>query len=135
MFRLCMIGAVALAVSAPLPFLAGTASAQPGYYNSDEDIVVTGPQRHRVGRSAIGAPIDEYIAQSVVQISDLNLRTASGRRELNYRMMAAARDACDQIDEEIGLNATAEPSDSECRSIAVRRAQWQVDRAIDLAYR
>jgi UrcA family protein len=135
MFRQCVRGALALALAAPLPFLSGTASAQPGYYNSDEDIIVTGPQRHRVGRSAIGAPIDEYTAQSVVQVNDLNLRTASGRRELHYRVMAAARDACDQIDDEIGASSTAEPSDADCRMIAAQRAQWQVDRAIDLAYR
>jgi UrcA family protein len=141
MSRFIMVGAFALAASAALPV--GPALAQsydddyapPSTYNDydSSSIIVTAPHSYRVGRSEDGAPIELREASQAVSYSDLDLRTHAGRDELYSRVDAAARDACAALDDAYGIADPALTDPSDCRGDAVRRAQDQVDNAIDYA--
>jgi UrcA family protein len=129
-----ILGAVALAATS-LPL--APAAAQSDYYGYDSSsssaITVTGPHSRRVGRSASGAPIVMHEAAQTVDYSDLDLRTSMDRERLNFRIDVAAHEACAVLDDAFptGLDTMPEPRD--CRADAVRRAQAQVDDAVDRA--
>jgi UrcA family protein len=126
---LCAAAAAGLALAAPtLP-----AHAQPydrgyGYdYDSyqtgpDDDITVTGrPYEER--DPATGGYYERVTTSRVVSYADLDLNSRWGVRELHARVVRAARDACDELDNDPML-VTA-PDDPPCVSTAVRRAMYQ----------
>jgi UrcA family protein len=144
-----IMSAVAFAATA-LPL--APAVAQPddyyGSYDSHDNsppITVTGPHQRTVGRSASGAPIRESEASMTVasgapireseasmtvDYSDLDLRSSLGRDLLNTRVDAAARDACNALDDAFGVADPALTEPADCRADARRRAQGQVREAI-----
>jgi UrcA family protein len=136
-----LVGAFALAASTALPLAPAVAQsydddyAPPAAYNDydSSDIVVTAPHSYRVGRGEDGAPIYLREASQAVDYSDLDLRTRWGRDELYSRVDAAARDACAALDDAYGVADPSLTDPSDCRADAKRRAQDQVDNAIDYA--
>jgi len=123
-------GAFALAAALPL----APAVAQPdAYYSStDSSITVTAPRIRHEGRSAIGAPIRTVETDSVVYTGDLDLPRRADRRLLDMRVEAAASEACDFLDQHYPTD-TPLTTPRECRSDAVRSAQYQVRDAIERA--
>jgi UrcA family protein len=95
-------GVMGLAAGAfSLGLAAVPAHAQDSYYDNGDsttvdDLTVTAP-RH-VGRSAIGADIDEVTASRVVDYRDLDVGTDWGAHELKARIQRAAASACDELD-------------------------------------
>lgn len=123
---LCAAAAAGLAIAAP----AMPAHAQPYYgydngYNgydsgaSDDITVYASPW---AGRSPTGAPYEVVRASRVVSYADLDLNTRWGADELRARVVRAARDACDELENGIAITA---PDDPPCVSRAVRRALYQ----------
>jgi len=116
------IGAAAAGAAAALAVTAVPAAAQNTYYDpyypgytTTEEMTVYAPRV--VGRSRIGAPIREVSTSRVVRISDLDLGTDWGVRELRYRVQRAARDACEELDARFPITAEDSP---DCYSTAVR---------------
>jgi UrcA family protein len=133
MSRLLLLGAVALASTAlPLAPVAAQ-SGDYGYDSSSSAIIVTGPHSRRVGRSSSGAPIIEREAVMTVDYSDLDLSTAMDRDRLYMRVDAAARNACDELDDAFGVADPALSEPADCRADAVHRARGQVRDAIERA--
>jgi UrcA family protein len=133
MSRLLMFGAIALATTA-LPLAPATAQSDYGYDSDSSSITVTAPHSRRVGRSASGAPIVEHEAAQTVDYSDLDLRTATDRERLRFRVDVAAYQACQALDDIApsgGFDSMMEPRD--CHADAMRRAQGQVRAVIDSA--
>lgn len=122
-------GGLALALTVGAGMFIGTPSAfaqsEPG------TITVIAPRTiNTVGRSAIGAPIQDISMSRAVSYTDLDLRTPAGQGELANRITVAARDACDQLDREYP-NGT--PDRATCVQKARASAQGQIDRAIAVA--
>jgi len=84
-------------------------------------LVVEAPGRHQE-RSVTGAPIVWARATRVVDMSDLDLSTRGGVRELRGRVERAASDACDSLNRLPGLVPMDDPSDVDCFHRAVDRA-------------
>ena len=78
----------------------GSAVAQ-SYANMTEELTVTGAhvQERTVGRSEIGAPIDELSLSRTVDFSDLNLSRPGDAQMLDQRIQQAASTACSQLDQ------------------------------------
>lgn len=128
MSRLIMAGAFALAASIPL----APAIAQSGNDSSLEpSITVTAPHMRTTGRTSSGAPIRTVETNSHVYIGDLNLRTRAGRDELDYRVDAAAREACGFLDQHYGSMDDPPSMSRNCREDAVKMSQYQVRDAIE----
>lgn len=133
--RSILFGAVAtalVATSAPLmPVMAADPYGTPYSAAAPDDraaITVLAP-RVRRDRSSGPIPTETISTQAVVYIDDLDLRTASGRDELDMRVRSAAREACDWLDE---VYPMSEPvGSSSCESDAIKTAQRQVDDAIN----
>ncbi len=93
-----------LAFAAAGALLAGSAARAQPYDDYDYDsgpstvgeLTVTAP--YTVGRSAIGAPIQEVRASRIVEFRDLDLDTAWGAHALRARIRYAARSACEELD-------------------------------------
>jgi UrcA family protein len=120
---LCAAAAAGLALAAPgLP-------AQAQAYDYDQ--YQTGPYGEvtitalpRAGRDPYtGAPYELVRTSRVVSYADLNLNSRWDVRELRARVVRAARDACDELENSIAISA---PDDPPCVSTAVRRAMYQV---------
>lgn len=89
-----------------------------------ETITVTGSRavsQREGGRSTIGAPIRDVSLSYAISIADLDLTTVAGQLELQRRVTAAARAACDELDD-MALGNPTSPDDATC-----------VDRAFDEA--
>ncbi len=95
---------------------AATSSYDDSRYVDEEGLTVTAP-RH-IGRSAIGADIDEVSASRTVRYDDLDVDTGYGAHVLKVRIERAARDACDQLDRDYPYTADSDSHD--CYSAAVR---------------
>jgi UrcA family protein len=131
-YRLALCAAVAagLALAAPgLPAQAqdyghdyGRYDNNPQYADPDGDVTVQAlPREER--DPATGAPYERVRASRLVSYADLDLNSRWGVRELKARVVHAARDACDELENGIAINA---PDDTPCVSTAVRRAMYQV---------
>jgi UrcA family protein len=131
---LCAAAAAGLALAAPgLPAHAqdyghdygnndGRYDNGPQYVDQDRDVTVQAlPREER--DPATGAPYERVYASRVVSYADLDLNSRWGVRELRARVVSAARDACDALDNGIAINA---PDDPPCVSRAVERAMYQV---------
>jgi UrcA family protein len=85
--------------------LTGTAAAQNSNGQQDKDnqlpqITVQAThevQRKQVGMSYTGIPIEEVSLSRHVGIRDLDLKTPAGKAELDKRIKAVAKEACNQI--------------------------------------
>ena len=128
---LCAAAAAGLALAAPgLPAQAQDYGHDYGYghaYDSyqtgpDDDITVTAlPRAER--DPATGGYYDRVTTSRVVSYADLDLNSRWGVHELRARVVRAARDASDELDNSIAINA---PDDPPCVSTAVHRAMYQV---------
>jgi UrcA family protein len=104
----------------------------PAISQESGSITVTGPTARNSGEPADGVRQRTRLTSAVtVDFADLDLRTEYGRWVLDQRLRIAADAACDELD------AVDPPSGmgggiaySDCRSLAMRRAEPQLRRAI-----
>lgn len=106
----------------------------PAAADSGTAIIVTAPPMRGSGEPANGVQQRKrLVAHVAVDTSDLDLRTAYGRNRLDQRLRVAADMACDRldaIDPPAGVGAAMNPDSGDCRSLAYRRAEPQMRRAI-----
>jgi UrcA family protein len=132
-YRLALCAAVAagLALAAPgLPAQAqnygydyGRYDNGPQYVDENGDVTVQAlPREER--DPATGGLYERTYASRVVSYADLDLNSRWDVRELRARVVRAARDVCDELENDPML-VTA-PDDPPCVSTAVRRAMYQV---------
>jgi UrcA family protein len=111
-----------------LAITAALAVAASAYAAPLETIVVTGSRgltQKEVGRSTIGAPIQEISLSYTVKIADLDPKSAAGRAEIEKRVKAAAKAACDEIDR-LALGNPTSSSDAACVKKAVDDAMAEI---------
>jgi UrcA family protein len=108
---------------------AGPLHAQPvddyGYDNDASTVggvVVTAPHHERYGHN--GAPIETVSTSRVVDVSDLDLTSRWGWREMRQRITTVARQECDQLDTMYPIAADDNPP---CVRTAVRHALMSLD--------
>ena len=84
---------------------------------------VTVTPEYRPDRTYDGIPTQRVYASRVVPIDDLDLSTRWGVRELHSRVVHAASDACNQLDQQWpqGLYPI-DSSDGNCKARAIRHA-------------
>lgn len=108
--------------------LAGSAFAvHPVRAVQDDEITVMAPRsihREVVGRSAIGAPIEEISLTRRVSYAGLDLRRPSDMNELQRRIKMTANEACDQLNKLYPLDTV--PSDRDCKTDAYNSGMEQV---------
>jgi UrcA family protein len=132
--RLLLSGCAASATAALGLSFAAQAGAQtyydrPAYdqpnYDADapnvSEVVVTPSYRNE--RSENGIPTERVYASRVVHFGDLDLSTRWGVHELHARVVRAASDACNQLDNQYprGL-IPLDSNDTDCRARAIRHA-------------
>jgi UrcA family protein len=135
---LLLSGCVATAAAALGLGSVQQASAQPYYdqpppyasgYASDDAAEVGGivvSPDYRPDRTFNGIPTQRVYASRVVPIDDLDLSTGWGVRELHYRVVRAATDACDQLDRQWPLGLyPIDSNDGDCKARAIRHAMAQ----------
>jgi UrcA family protein len=83
-----------------------------------------------VGRSTIGAPIEQATLTRRVHYADLDLTTYTGAMTLKERVREAAREACRKLDDLYPLEERQAPT---CIEKAVADASRQVDGSIGRA--
>lgn len=132
MSRVNLLGAIATIAVAASPLLPVAVEAQTAASSDRAAITVTAPRARTTGRnSATGAPIQTITTQSVVYTDDLDLRTKTGRDVLDARIMAAAKEACDWLNEVYPATPLSVPATvSDCRADAIKTAQAQVKDAV-----
>lgn len=116
----------AAAASLALTLNVAPAHAQTYYDNGDDAYTTSGVTVYApriVGRSEIGAPIEETEASRVVRFDDLNLDTRWGAHVLRTRIERAANEACNELDQDYPVDAGDNPP---CRQTAVDRAMDRV---------
>ncbi|HEY2661812.1 MAG TPA: UrcA family protein [Caulobacteraceae bacterium] len=130
-------GAAALAglTLAASPALAQSSYSNDGYYQNDRasysetsgdtaDITIYAP-RHSERSSSTGAPIETVSASRVVYVGDLDLGARWGVSRAKARIVHAARDACNQLDE---TYPSSDQDTGRCVPDAVSSAMYQVQR-------
>jgi len=91
------------------------------YRDGDDEIIV---HARPLGRSSTtGAPIERVTASRVVDYRDLDPDSPWGARELHWRIEHAAREACEELDDQYPIG---EPDRSDCVSEAIRNAEHDV---------
>ena len=99
-----------------------------GYGNpSTETIEVYGP-RLRIERAPMNGPVERISFSRLVRYDDLDLRTASGARELRLRLRDTAHDICAQL--AVAYPVPEAPGTS-CFRTALQNAQLRADEAIN----
>jgi UrcA family protein len=116
---------------APAYYPPAPAYAEPG--STVGEVIVVAPYRRSERDRATGAPIERVATSRIVSYADLDLTTDRGVRELHFRVVRAAQDACDSLDRHYNV---MDAGDSECVSRAVRDAMHQapIGYASDAAY-
>ena len=94
---LAAAGALVGALATPI----SSATAQTTY-ETREEITIYGPsvQHRTIGRSSIGAPVEELSLSHGVDYSDLDLSRWDDVQILDYRIRQAAYAACDELNRE-----------------------------------
>jgi len=98
-----------------------------------EEIIVVAPRlvtREEVGRTASGSKVELISLTRRVSYADLNLATHADVMELEERIDATAKLACDQLAEMFPLS---DPNTPDCVSEAVAGAKARVDEAVAAA--
>lgn len=85
-----------------------------------------------VGRSTIGAPIEEVTLTHHVSFADLDIATHTGAVALKRRVEQTAHAACRQLEK---LYPKSGESQKTCVRHAIADATRQIDRAVDAAER
>ena len=83
-----------------------------------------------VGRTPVGAPVEEVTLTRHVAYADLDLTTYSGVTEFERRVHDAAATACKQLDELYPLTASESPA---CTKKANDAAMVEVHRIVEAA--
>lgn len=112
----------ALAVIAAL-IVAASASAGPL-----ETVTVTGSRaltEKDAGKTIEGVPLKEVSLTYRVKITDLDPSTAAGRAEIEKRVTAAAKAACEEIDR-LAMGDPTSPNDTVCVQQAVEAAMAKI---------
>ena len=94
-----------------------------------ETVIVTGSRavaEKDVGKTKLGVPIKEVSLTYRVNIADLDSNTVAGRAEIEKRVTAAAKAACDEIDR-LALGSPTSPDDAVCVKLAVEAAMKSVN--------
>jgi UrcA family protein len=107
-----------------------SAEAQEG---SSDTITVTAPrhvERTTVGRSSIGAPIEDVTVSRRVSHHDLDLKSPAGRETLNRRITEAAQAECREL---ARIYPVGRPDSRQCARIAIAGTRDAVDLAIKSA--
>lgn len=121
------LGYLGLAAAAGLALSLNVAPVHAQDYSDDsgayQESGVTVYAPRVVGRSEIGAPIEEVHASRIVYFNDLNLDTRWGAHVLRTRIERAADQACDQLDQNYPIDAGDSPP---CRQTAIDNAMYQV---------
>ena len=123
---LAAAGALVGALATPI----SSATAQTAY-ETREEITVYAPHVHHrtIGRSAIGAPIEEISLSRGVDYSDLDLSRWDDVQLLDYRIRQAAYLACDELDHQYP-EALYPSSDSNCVARATNEGRAQARLAV-----
>jgi UrcA family protein len=93
-------------------------------------VETTRPTKVLVGRSAIGASIEQITLTRKVSFADLNLSTQQGAAELEKRVTDTAKAACKELDRLYPQEAASKVS---CAQEAADNAMVQARAAIDAA--
>lgn len=107
--------------------------AVPAAYSATDasgDITVSRPRHAET--SDIGAPIETTYSRDYVSYNDLDLTTQYGRDRLLDRVSLAARDACQRVDDQTALDASADDS-GDCYHQAMAESRPQIVSAVDQA--
>ncbi|HUO91538.1 MAG TPA: UrcA family protein [Rhizomicrobium sp.] len=100
--------------------------------NQATEVTVTAPRevtRTRVGRSNIGAPIEDVAVTERVNIQDLDLKKTADVDELNRRVREAAADSCSELDRLFPLVPSSQTR-RDCIRRAMRGANAQIEAAV-----
>jgi UrcA family protein len=114
---------------------ASSASAQdyddsaPVYQSSSTEEVIVAAPRHRIERSAIGAPIRDVALSRPVRFDDLDLTTDEGAYVLRERVRYTAQRLCRDLDSRYPITV-AEDGPS-CYQQALDDAMDQAETAIE----
>ena len=103
-------------------------TSPPATAAQDDEITVMAPRgivREKVGRSALGAPIEEISLTRRVSFADLDLHRRADVNELERRVKLTAKAACDQLTRLYPLDQS--PSDRDCKADAVKGGMQQVE--------
>jgi len=126
---LAAAGALVGALATPI----SSATAQTAY-ETREEITVYAPYVHHrtIGRSAIGAPIEEISLSRGVDYSDLDLSRWDDVQLLDYRIRQAAYVACDALNREYpeSLYPSYQSSASNCVARATNEGRAQARLAV-----
>lgn len=97
------------------------------YANEEEEIVIYpyGVRRESIGRSPLGARVEEISLSRIVSADGLDLRYDGDVDELRRRISYTAQLVCDELDAE--LRGHSMTTDRQCVRDAVRDAEPQVD--------
>jgi len=99
------------------------------------EVIIIAPYHHhrREVDPATGAPIERISASRRVRFDDLDLNTDWGVRQLHYRVVRAAHDACDSLDRHYDV---LDSDDGDCVADAVRNAMNEapIGEGVDAAY-
>jgi len=107
---------------------APSAATDYGYDTSATVGGVTVLAPRRIGHTASGAEIVIASASRIVDTSDLDLSTGAGMHELHSRVVSAAADACDELNNRASEGLyPLDGNDADCQHDAVRNAMSQVN--------
>jgi len=130
---LMVMGSTALAQQIPVQNAPVTPTPPtPMSTSQPEQVTVTAPReitRTRVGRSRIGAPIEDIAISEPVAFNDLDLRRPADVDQLNQRVRDAAADGCDEIDRLYPLTRSSDTR-RDCIRRAIRSADAQINAAV-----
>ncbi len=120
-----LVGAVGVAIAASGAHSQG-ADRDRAMASSTETIEGYGPHL-KVDRAPLNGPVQKVSFSRPVLYGDLNLRTASGARELKSRIRNTARDICSQL---AAAYPVPEASGTSCFKTASQDALLRADEAI-----
>ncbi|HEX4507454.1 MAG TPA: UrcA family protein [Alphaproteobacteria bacterium] len=130
----CTAFAAAGALVGALATLTGSAAAQTTDPNTTQEMTIYTPGVHQrtVGRSTIGAPIEELSLSLGVDYSDLDLSRGGDVEMLDSRIRQAALTACDQLERDYPevLYPSYQSSDASCAAEATEQGMAQARVAV-----
>jgi UrcA family protein len=114
----------------PLALLAGafglTLVVSQALAQGGEEVQVIAPYYHAES-TPLNGPLEKISLSTAVRYDDLDLRTASGARELRWRVRDTARDVCAQLADAYPVY---EANGTSCFKTALENAMLRADEAI-----